>query len=80
MIESEIRNAISTLNLPIDVKLLNQIINNIALNKQFTQNDLRIIKTYCPKKVAEFFEVLQTIKKQTPDLIIVSNEDAFSFD
>lgn len=79
MTDSEIRSAFSALNLSIDVNLLNQIIDDIALNKQLTQKDLRILKIHCPD-VAELFKVLRTIQKQIPDLIIVSDENAFSFD
>lgn len=79
MTYSEIRSAFSTLNLSIDDNLLDQIINDIALNKQLTQIDLRNLKMHCPN-VAELFKVLRTIQKQIPDLIIVSDEDAFSFD
>lgn len=79
MTESEIKSAFSALNLSINDNLLDQIINDIALNKQLTQKDLRILKQHCPN-VAELFKVLRTIRKQIPDLIIVSDEDAFSFD
>lgn len=79
MTDSEIRSAFSALNLSIDVNLLNQIIKGITLDKQLTQIDLRNLKMHCPN-VAELFKVLRTIKTQIPDLIIVSDEDAFSFD
>lgn len=79
MTYTEIKNVFGELNLPLDKCVIEKIIDDIALNKQFTQKDMRLIKNSCPGKISAVFRILLDIKKRTPDLIVVTDEESIDF-